>query len=82
MPDPSPIDAARALLRWYVDMGVDETVGAAPSDFFAETPPSPQTLRDARPQTASTQPRAASADLKSAGRKQNTASSPSSARPV
>ncbi len=35
MVDFSPRDAARALLHWYKDMGVDEAVGAAPGDFFA-----------------------------------------------
>ena len=28
-------NAARALLQWYVDMGVDEAILPAPSDFFA-----------------------------------------------
>jgi len=28
-------DAARALLRWYADMGVDEATGAAPTDYYA-----------------------------------------------
>lgn len=33
--------AATALLRWYADMGVDEAVGPAPSDFFAWKPAPP-----------------------------------------
>ena len=28
-------EAARALLRWYAELGVDEAVGAAPADWFA-----------------------------------------------
>jgi DNA polymerase len=35
MADFSRRDAARALLLWYRDMGVDEAVGPAPADFFA-----------------------------------------------
>ncbi|MFQ5562683.1 MAG: uracil-DNA glycosylase [Parvularculaceae bacterium] len=31
--------AARALLRWYAEMGVDEAVERAPADFFAWTTP-------------------------------------------
>jgi len=35
-------DAARALVRWYSEMGVDESVAPAPADFFAwGTPPEP-----------------------------------------
>ena len=33
-------DAARALLRWYVDSGVDEAVANAPVNHFAQRPPS------------------------------------------
>ena len=32
-------DAARALLAWYAEMGVDEAVADSPSDFFAWAPP-------------------------------------------
>ncbi|SNT67657.1 DNA polymerase [Amphiplicatus metriothermophilus] len=37
----SPEDAARALLRWYAEMGVSEAVEASPADFFAwpDAPP-------------------------------------------
>lgn len=42
--------AAVALLHWYADMGVDEAVGAAPSDFFAWKPAPP-----ARPQPGGTE---------------------------
>lgn len=31
-----------ALLRWYVDAGVDETIGEEPLDRFAAPPPRPQ----------------------------------------
>ncbi len=40
MHDLTQEDAARALLAWYAEMGVDEAVADAPSDFFAWTPPS------------------------------------------
>ncbi|MEQ8749601.1 MAG: hypothetical protein RIC52_07475, partial [Amphiplicatus sp.] len=32
-------DAARALLAWYAEMGVDEAVADSPSDFFGWAPP-------------------------------------------
>lgn len=35
MSDISPRAAARALLAWYRDMGVDEATAASPADFFA-----------------------------------------------
>lgn len=50
-------DAARALLRWYADMGVDEATGAAPADFYAwatRNPiaaPAPAPLEPARKKT-------------------------------
>lgn len=39
MHDPTRREAARALLRRYADMGVDEAVGAAPANFFAQGAP-------------------------------------------
>jgi DNA polymerase len=38
MVEPSEENAARALLRWYADMGVDESVSASPSDFYSWRP--------------------------------------------
>ncbi|PQA87821.1 uracil-DNA glycosylase [Hyphococcus luteus] len=35
MSEVSEMDAARALLRWHLEMGVDETVAPAPADFYA-----------------------------------------------
>jgi DNA polymerase len=35
------LSAARALLRWYVDSGVDEAVAAAPTSLFAQAEPAP-----------------------------------------
>lgn len=35
MAEPSEENAARALLRWYAEMGVDESVEASPSDFYS-----------------------------------------------
>lgn len=35
MPDASPDETVRALLRWYAEMGVDDVSGAAPADFFS-----------------------------------------------
>jgi len=37
-------DERVALLRWYVEMGVDETVGAEPNDRFAAPLPEPAPL--------------------------------------
>lgn len=34
MAEPSETDAARALLRWYADMGVDEAVAANPAELY------------------------------------------------
>lgn len=42
MAEISKADAARALLRWYAEMGVDETIGRTPADFFAWEPPRAQ----------------------------------------
>jgi DNA polymerase len=64
MVEPSEADAARALLRWYADMGVDEAVAHAPADLYAWTteadaPPRVATVRGApekefsAPETAS-----------------------------
>ena len=36
-------DALASLLRWYVDQGLDETVGEDPIDRFALPPPAPPT---------------------------------------
>ncbi len=33
------MDGVAALLRWYVEQGVDETIGEEPIDRFAEPPP-------------------------------------------
>jgi uracil-DNA glycosylase family 4 len=35
------MDGAAALLRWYVDHGVDEAIGEEPVDRFAMPPPAP-----------------------------------------
>lgn len=35
------MDGVAALLRWYVDNGVDETIGEEPVDRFAAPPPPP-----------------------------------------
>lgn len=35
------MDGVAALLRWYVDNGVDETIGEEPIDRFAAPPPPP-----------------------------------------
>lgn len=43
MPDMTKQDAARAVLAWYADMGVDEAVGESPANFFAWTAPPPST---------------------------------------
>lgn len=42
-------EAARALLHWYAEMGVDEAVGAAPADWFALSAATGQTSQLQRP---------------------------------
>ncbi len=39
MSEVSETDAARALLRWHLEMGVDEMVAPSPADFYAWAPP-------------------------------------------
>ena len=34
------MEGVAALLRWYVEQGVDETIGEEPIDRFAAPPPS------------------------------------------
>lgn len=45
-------DAARALLRWYADMGVDEAVGAEPADWSRPAPATPTDAPAAVPAAA------------------------------
>lgn len=52
-------EAARALLRWYAEMGVDEAVGAEPADWFALAPkaaPSPALQRPAERSSSKIEP--------------------------
>ena len=62
LPDPpSKVDgrdAAIALLRWYVEMGVDETIAAEPANRFAP-PPAPPVMAPAPPPLSSPPPRPA-----------------------
>ena len=55
-------EVAAALLRWYVDHGIDETIGEEPIDRFALPPPvaavATQTPAPARPPTTPTPIRA------------------------
>lgn len=37
-PEPLSDGALRALLHWYVDMGVEDTVGASPANYFEDFP--------------------------------------------
>ena len=39
--EPGMIEGAAALLRWYVEQGVDEAIGEEPIDRFAAPPPAP-----------------------------------------
>lgn len=41
--------AARAILRWHLDAGVDEAVGAVPVNRFEEKPPAPPVKARPRP---------------------------------
>jgi uracil-DNA glycosylase len=43
------IEGAAALLRWYVEQGVDEAVGEEPIDRFAAPPPTPAAVAAATP---------------------------------
>ena len=40
-PDPREHEAALALLRWYIEMGADEAIGAEPANRFAPPPEPP-----------------------------------------
>jgi len=42
-------DGAAALLRWYVEQGVDEAIGEEPIDRFAAPPPAPAATAAAAP---------------------------------
>lgn len=42
MVDGSQADAARAVLRWHAEMGVDEAVDANPADFYSWSHPDPK----------------------------------------
>lgn len=51
---PSPSSDPAALLRWYIDAGVDETVGETPLDRFKPAPaPAPAPVPVAPPMAAS-----------------------------
>jgi uracil-DNA glycosylase family 4 len=43
------IEGAAALLRWYVEQGVDEAIGEEPIDRFAAPPPTPAAVAAATP---------------------------------
>jgi DNA polymerase len=47
-------DAALALLRWYVEMGADEAIGAEPANRFAPAPAISKPAFPPRPQVAPT----------------------------
>ncbi len=48
--DISDQDAARAVLRWYADMGVDEATATSPADYYAwSAPKAPPPAAPARP---------------------------------
>lgn len=63
--DPSLNGDPAALLRWYVDAGVDESIGEAPVDRFKPAPPAVQLARAPSPATAA--PAAMPAPLPSTG---------------
>jgi DNA polymerase len=50
------MEGAAALLRWYVDNGVDEAIGEAPVDRFALPPPVPAAVTPAASSPASRAP--------------------------
>lgn len=54
IPDAATRDELEALLRWYVDMGVDIAVDAEPHDRFAEATEASATLLDSRPKPEAT----------------------------
>ena len=43
--EPGMMEGAAALLRWYVEQGVDEAIGEEPIDRFAAPPPPPAPQR-------------------------------------
>lgn len=54
MSDPSGIAAARAILRWYAEMGVDECVGAEPANWYAPEPAAAAPARALEPAAPAT----------------------------
>lgn len=72
MVEGSETETARALLRWYAEMGVDEAVGPAPADLYSWTRADPaaaprlETMRKtsapAAPEVTSAQPETISTD--------------------
>ena len=56
-PNPREHEAAIALLRWYVEMGADEAIGAEPANRFAPPP----AVREAAPAPVAPPPRPAAA---------------------
>ena len=53
--------AARSLLKWYADIGVDEVVTETPEDWLAAPPPAPEPVAESRPQAAAVPPKPADA---------------------
>ena len=69
MVEGSEAEAARALLRWYAEMGVDEAVAPSPADLYSWTRADPgsapriETVRAApEPEAAAVEPAALSTD--------------------
>ena len=54
IPDAATRDEIEALLRWYVDMGVDIAIDAEPHDRFAEAAEASATALAARPEPEAT----------------------------
>lgn len=49
-------EQAAALLRWYVEMGVDEAIAPMPTNFFENPGSSPETTIDSSPEPARERP--------------------------
>jgi uracil-DNA glycosylase family 4 len=74
-PNPREREAAIALLRWYVEMGADEAIGAEPANRFAPPP----AVREAAPAPVASPPRRAAARAAAASPPKALAESPAEA---
>src|SRR5207237_7299101 len=76
---PSEREAASALLRWYVEMGADEAIGAEPANRLAPPAPPPLAPAQAISSPIASHPRPAAARAAAAAPPKALAESPAEA---